>query len=57
VQNSADHRASKADACVLKCAEKGTGAWLRAQREDEACRQENGHFLIAVAVRLGIQGV
>ena len=54
------HRGWKQLARFLEGCEEHAGAWLHARRDDPECRMQDGHFRIAVAVRLGInpfQGV
>ena len=48
------HRGWKQLARFQEGCEEHAGAWLHARRDDPDCRMQDGHFRIAVAVRLGI---
>ena len=53
-QNSGDHRPVKQLARFLEGARKHAGDWIRAPLEEAECHLLNGHFRIAVAIRLGV---
>jgi hypothetical protein len=52
--DSREHRDVKQLARFLEGARKHASHWIRAPLEDEECHLLNGHFRIAVALRLGV---